>query len=92
MSQNPESNDSRPCLHCLIGDLIDDFYAEYGAVGGEPESVDIDEVVTALAKTVADFTFALEPTQRREILENLTREIAQYETEFASAPSSGLRH
>jgi hypothetical protein len=92
MSQNPESNDRRPCLHCLIGDLIDDFYAEYGAESGEPETVDIDEVVTALAKTMADFTYSLEPAQRREILENLTREIANYEMEFASAPGSDLRH
>ena len=23
------SNEERPCLHCLIGDAIDDFYAEY---------------------------------------------------------------
>jgi hypothetical protein len=27
----PEANDERPCLHCLIGDLIDEFYAEYGS-------------------------------------------------------------
>jgi hypothetical protein len=26
MSENPEANDERPCLHCLIGDLISEFY------------------------------------------------------------------
>jgi len=30
MSDATESDDERPCLHCLIGDVIDDFYAEYG--------------------------------------------------------------
>jgi hypothetical protein len=31
MSDNPKSSDERPCLHCLIADLIDEFYAEYGS-------------------------------------------------------------
>ena len=31
----PEANDERPCLHCLIGDLIDEFYAEYGSLTGD---------------------------------------------------------
>ena len=28
MSENTEANDERPCPHCLIGDLITEFYAE----------------------------------------------------------------
>ena len=28
MSENTEANDERPCLRCLIGDLITEFYAE----------------------------------------------------------------
>jgi hypothetical protein len=35
-------------------ELIDQFYAEYPVGGGEPDTVDIDEVLTAIAKTVAD--------------------------------------
>jgi len=50
MSDNPESNDERPCLHCLIGDLIDEFYAQYGSLSGETDTIDVDEIITALAK------------------------------------------
>ena len=39
MSENPEANDERPCLHCLIGDLIDEFYAEYGSLSGEIDTI-----------------------------------------------------
>ena len=53
MSDNRESDDERPCLHCLIGDVIDDFYAEYGTLSGETDAIDVDEVVSALAKTIA---------------------------------------
>jgi hypothetical protein len=44
----------RPCLHCMMVELIDDFFAEYPATTGEPETIDTDEVVAAIAKTVAD--------------------------------------
>jgi hypothetical protein len=54
MSDTTESNDERPCLHCLIGEVIDDFYAEYGSLSGEQETIDVIEVITALAKTVAE--------------------------------------
>jgi len=57
MADNADSNDERPCLHCLIGDLIDEFYAEYGSSTGEKDTVDLDEIITALAKTVAEMTF-----------------------------------
>ena len=39
---NPGSEDERPCLHCLIADLIDEFYAEYGSPEGEKDTVDMD--------------------------------------------------
>ncbi len=52
MSDTTESNDERPCLHCLIGDVIDDFYDDYGSLSGEKDTIDVDEIVTALAKTV----------------------------------------
>ena len=45
--------DQRPCLHCMMVELIDEFFAEYPAAGGEPDTVDTDEVLTAVAKTVA---------------------------------------
>ena len=48
--------DERPCLHCMMVELIDDFFAEYPAAGGEPDTVDTDEVLSAVAKTVAELT------------------------------------
>ena len=38
----------RPCLHCMMVELIDDFFAEYPATTGEPETIDTDEVGTDL--------------------------------------------
>jgi hypothetical protein len=72
MSDNTETNE-RPCLHCLIGDVIDDFY-------------------TALAKTVAELTFGSDAALRQRVLEELMREISQFEAEFANAPASDMRH
>jgi hypothetical protein len=53
MSDNQDENEERPCLHCLIVELIDDFFAEYPATTGEPNTIDSDEVITAVAKTAA---------------------------------------
>jgi hypothetical protein len=92
MSDTTESNDERPCLHCLIGDVIDDFYAEYGSLSGEKDTIDVDEIITALAKTVAEMTFGSDDALRRRILEDLMREISQFEEEFANAPASDVRH
>ena len=54
----PEAQDTeeRPCLHCMVVELIEDFFAENPATSGEPDAIDTDEVITALAKTVADLT------------------------------------
>ncbi len=70
MSDTTESNDERPCLHCLIGDVIDDFYDDYGSLSGEKDTIDVDEIVTALAKTVAEMTFGSDAALRQRILED----------------------
>ena len=92
MSDAMESDDERPCLHCLIGDVIDDFYDDYGSLSGEKDTIDVDEIVTALAKTVAEMTFGSDAGVRQRILEDLVREISQFEAEYASAPGSDMRH
>jgi len=92
MSDSTESNDERPCLHCLIGDVIDDFYAEYGSLTGEKDAIDVDEIITALAKTVAELTYGSDAALRQRILEDLMREISQFESEFTHAPASDMRH
>jgi hypothetical protein len=92
MSDATESGDERPCLHCLIGDVIDDFYADYGSLSGEEDTIDVDEIIMALAKTVAEMTFGSDAALRQRILEDLTREISEFEAEFANAPASEVRH
>jgi hypothetical protein len=92
MSDSTGSNDERPCLHCLIADVIDDFYAEYGSLSGEKDAVDVDEIIAALAKTVAEMTYGSNAALRQRILEDLMREISEFESEFANTPASDMRH
>lgn len=87
----------RPCLHCMMVELIDDFFAEYPAATGEPDTIDTDEVVTALAKTVAELTCGQNGTTRQQLIEQLMREIMDYDAEFrrddgTSAMGSDARH
>jgi hypothetical protein len=92
MSDSPESQDERPCLHCLIADTIDEFYAEYGSTSGEKDTVDMDEIISALAKTVAEMTYGSDATLRQRILEELTQEISRFEAEYANSSGSDMRH
>ena len=92
MSENPELNDERPCLHCLIADVIDDFYAEYGTSNGEKDTVDMDEIISALGKVIAEMTYGSDAALRRRVLEELTHEIARFEAEYASTSGSDMRH
>ena len=86
--------DERPCLHCMMVELIDDFFAEYPAPGGEPDTVDTDEVLTAVAKTIAELTSTQNGTIRQQMIEQLMRDIMQYDTEFRQedATGSAARH
>ena len=92
MSDNPESSDERPCLHCLIADLIDEFYAEYGSPEGEKDTVDMDEIISALGKVIAEMTYGSDAAVRQRVLEDLTREVARFEEEYANSPASDVRH
>ena len=92
MPDNPGSNDERPCLHCLIADVIDDFYAEYGSPSGEKDTIDMDEIISALGKTIAEMTYGSDAALRQQVLDDLTREIAKFEAEYANSPGSDMRH
>jgi hypothetical protein len=92
MSEDSTSNNERPCLHCLIADTIDDFYAEYGSVSGEKDTIDLDEIISALGKTIAELTYGSDAQMRQRIIEDLMREISRYEAEYANAPGSDMRH
>jgi hypothetical protein len=78
-------------------ELLDDFFAEYPATSGEPDAIDTDEVVTAIAKTVAELTCGQDVTIRQQLIEQLMREIMDYDAEFrrdagTAAIGSDARH
>ena len=79
----------RPCLHCMMLELIDDFFAEYPAASGEPDAIDTDEVVTAIAKTMAELTSGQDGTIRQQLIEQLMREVMNYEAEFRRDAGTG---
>ena len=79
----------RPCLHCMMLELIDDFFAEYPAASDEPDAIDTDEVVTAIAKTVAELTCGQDGTIRQQLIEQLMREIVDYDAEFRRDAGTG---
>ena len=92
-----QDNEERPCLHCMMVELIEDFFAENPATSGEPDTIDTDEVIIALAKIVADLTCSQNSTVRQQIIETLMREIMEYDAEFrredaSIAVGSAARH
>jgi len=89
MSDDQEANEERPCLHCLIVELIDDFFAEYPVATGEPNTIDTDEVMTAVAKTVAELTSGQDGAVRQNMIEQLMREIMNYDAEFRKQDAIG---
>ena len=96
MSEEQDEQE-RPCLHCMIAELIDDFFAEYPAITGEPDTIDTDEVIIAIAKTMAELTCSQDGIIRQQLIERLMREIMNYDAEFrrddgTSAIGSVARH
>src|SRR5260221_10357778 len=89
MSDNPEVEDERPCLHCLMGDLIDEYYGEYGSPTGEPDVIDVSGIMTSLAKIVAEITSGSDAAEGRRIVEELSREISKYDAEYREHAASG---
>jgi hypothetical protein len=90
-------DDERPCLHCVIVETIDAFFAEYPVSEEDPDVVDTGEVVTAVAKTVAELTCGQDSAARQSLIEQLMREVMQYDAEFREqdamgTPGSGARH
>ena len=84
-----DQTEERPCLHCMMVELIDDFFAEYPAAGGEPDAIDTDEVLTAIAKTVAELTSSQNGTIRQQMIEQLMRDVMEYDGEFREEDATG---
>ena len=81
-------------------ELIDDFLAEYPTTPSGSDKVDIaeaDEVIVAIAKTVAELTCQQDGVIRQQLIEQLMREIMKYDGEFrqedaAAVIASHARH
>ena len=79
---------------------IDDYFAEYPAMRGRSNKVDTDEadeVIDAIAKTVAELTSQQDGLIRQQVIEQLMRQIMHYDGEFrreeaTSALSSHAKH
>ena len=85
-----QDEEERPCLHCMMVELIDQFFEEYPAATGDgSETIDTDELITAIAKTVADLTCGQNGTIRQQIVEKLMCEIMDYDAEFRREDASG---
>ena len=85
-----QDEEERPCLHCMIVELIDQFFEEYPAATGDgSDTIDTDELLTAIAKTVADLTCGQNATIRQQIMEKLMREIMDYDAEFRRDAGTG---
>jgi hypothetical protein len=97
ITDDVESQEERPCLHCLIIDVIDSYFADYPVSEDEPDMIDTAEVVTAVAKTVAELTCGQDAAARQKTIDQLTQEVLQYDEEFRQqdvmgGTGSGARH
>jgi hypothetical protein len=83
MSREREDQE-RPCLHCMMVELIDDFFADYPATAGSDklDTAEADEVIDAIAKTVAELTSQQDGVIRQQVIEQLMRQIMHYDAEF----------
>src|SRR5215468_9573809 len=87
-----ENEQERPCLHCLMVELIDDFFAEYSPARGGSDKVDTeeaDEIIEAVAKTVAELTSRQDGIFRQYLIERLTQDIMKFDGEFRREYAAG---
>ena len=87
-----ENEHERPCLHCLMVELIDDFFAEYPPAPGGSDKVDAeeaDEAIEAIAKTVAELTSRQDGIFRKHLIERLMQEIMKFDDEFRREDAEG---
>ena len=90
MSREQEDQE-RPCLHCMMVELIDDFFAEYPAtaVSDKIDTAEADEVIDAIAKTVAELTSSQDGMIRQQVIEELMQQIMHYDAEFRREDAVG---
>src|SRR5262245_23703917 len=90
MSREQEDQE-RPCLHCMIVELIDDFFAGKPATASSDnvDTGEADEVIDAIAKTVAELTSQQDGVIRQQVIEELMRQIMHYDGEFRREDAAG---
>ncbi len=83
----------------MIVELIDDFFAEYPATAtsDKVDTDEADEVIDAIAKTVAELTSQQDGVIRQQVIKQLMRQIMHYDAEFRreeaiSAVGSNAKH
>jgi hypothetical protein len=85
----------RPCLHGMMVELIDDFFAENPATASSDnvDTGEADEAIDAVA-TVAELTSQQDEVIRQQVIEELMRQIMHYDDEFRreEATSAVGRH
>ena len=93
------ADEERPYLHCMMVELIDDFFAEYPATAGSDkvDTSEADEVIDAIAKTIAELTSQQDGVIRQQVIEQLMRQIVHHDAEFrqeeaTSAVGSHAKH
>jgi hypothetical protein len=78
----------------MLVELIDDFFAEYPTAAGSDkvDTTEADEVIDAIAKTVAELTSQQDGAIRQQLIEQLMRAIMTYDAEFGreeATPTAG---
>jgi hypothetical protein len=83
----------------MMVELIDDFFGEYPATAGSDkvDTSEADEVIDAIAKTVAELTSQQDGVIRQQVIEQLMQQIMNYDAEFrreeaTSAVGSHAKH
>jgi hypothetical protein len=73
----------------MMVELIDDFFAENPATAGSDtvDTAEADEVIDAIAKTVAELTRQQDGLIRQQVIEHLMRQIMQYDASAKLAES-----
>jgi hypothetical protein len=89
MADEQNEDEERPCLHCLIVEVVDSFFAEYPVSAEAPDTIDTNEVITALAKTVAELTCGQDAATRQNIIDQLTRDVIEYDAEYRQQDQLG---
>ncbi|HTC37606.1 MAG: hypothetical protein ABSD09_17330 [Xanthobacteraceae bacterium] len=90
----PEEREDQelPCLHCMMVDLIENFFADYPATPGASDKVntdEADEIIVAIAKTVAELNSRQVGVIGQQLIEQLMREIMKHDGELRREDAMG---